>query len=392
MTAPAVIALFILVYWLYVLVDTARAARLMHRLPRGLPIAEPPPLVSVVVAAKEEEASIRDTVRHLLRQTYPRLEIIAVNDRSQDATGLRLDELKRWSEGKRDIPVSLKVIHITSLPKGWLGKNHALYQGYLEARGQYIVFTDADIRFRPDAIQDAVAFLQREQADHVTLAPAIIAKGFWLKAFVRYFFFSLSLFIRPWRSNIDSQRRFGMGIGAFNLLTRRAYEAIGTHMAIAMRPDDDLQLGLRVKQAGLRQRLASAADSLEVEWYADLPEAVRGLEKNVFSGFGYRTGLAVSATAGQLLLFLFPWVGLWLFGVNTALLYGLSAILMASLYAVHIRTLGAKAGAEIAALPLTVLLFVWVISRSVGLTLRRGGIMWRGTFYPLHELKRMRGK
>src|SRR5690606_28747810 len=121
--------------------------------------------------------------------------------------------------------------------------------------------------FEPEAIRSAVQYMQEQQADHVTAAPAMVAKGFWLRAFVHYFLFSLSVFAKPWRANDDESRKYGTGIGAFNLITRKAYEAAGTHRAIAMRPDDDLKLGETIKNAGFKQRLVSAKTLLQVEWY-----------------------------------------------------------------------------------------------------------------------------
>ncbi|WP_426451430.1 glycosyltransferase [Paenibacillus sp. S-38] len=404
-------ALASLGYWLVLLWDTLRAKKWMFTLP--LPegntrinpqsnIQAPPdssprrpssseaPLVSVIIAAKEEESSITETVRHLLSQNYPRLEIIAVNDRSRDATGRKLDELRRWSESKADITVPLRVIHITTLPQGWLGKNHALYQGYLQARGKLLLFTDADVRFHPDTVADAVRYLQEEQADHLTLAPDMMVKGIWLKGFVDYFFFTLCLYLRPWRANDDFQFKTGMGIGAFNLMTRYGYEKIGTHRAIAMRPDDDLQLGRHVKQARLRQRLASGHRRIGVEWYKSLGGAVEGLEKNIFSGFGYRTGLAILAVLGQLGLFLYPVLGMLLLPGGTAWICALAVATMAAVYLLLIRSLTGKTGWTVLLLPVMTSLLCYVVVRSVWLTLKQGGIYWRGTFYSLKELRRMK--
>ncbi|WP_159885122.1 glycosyltransferase family 2 protein [Paenibacillus puerhi] len=411
------LSLGVLGYWLFMLADTLRSRRWMFSLPHvkgNTPTsiqttvrspADPTdrkqelarkqalfeyPLVSVIIAAKEEESTIADTVKHLLGQTYPRIEIIVVNDRSQDGTGLKLDELKSWSESRDGITVPLRIIHITSLPPGWIGKNHALYQGYVQARGKYLLFTDADVLFSPDTVSDAVAYMQQERADHLTLAPRMRTKGFWLTAFVRYFFFTLCLYIRPWRSNDDLQHQHGMGVGAFNMLTRRAYEAIGTHRDFAMRPDDDLELGRRVKRRRLRQRLASGTEHIEVEWYTSLGEAIRGLEKNLFSGFGYRLWLAVLGIAGQLLLFLLPLFA-WLWAPGwTAWCFGASGLLMIAVYIRLIRSITGEGGRELVALPATILLLVYVVGRSVWLTISQGGIYWRGTFYSLKELRAMR--
>ncbi|MFE5323473.1 glycosyltransferase [Paenibacillus sp. NPDC056579] len=400
------LAIITLIYWIVMLMDTIRARKSMLHLPHapegiasmsaagkkpeGLAADKQElPLVSVIIAAKEEEASITETVKHLLNQTYPRLEIIAVNDRSQDGTGRKLEELRKWSEGRRHIAVPLTVIHVTSLPGGWLGKNHALYQGYKQARGQYILFTDADVLFEPNTVTDAVHFMKQHDVDHLALAPDMAVSGFWLRAFVAYFFFTLSLYVRPWRANVDTQHKHGMGVGAFNMLTRRAYEQIGTHKAFALRPDDDLVLGMRVKQAQLRQRLASGKDHIAVEWYTSLKEAVRGLEKNLFSGFHYRIGLAAAAVAGQLALFLFPFIAVFAVGGWPRWIYALSIPVMLFVYFRLVRSLTSFSGREASAFPLTVCLLSYIVVRSVWLTLRQDGIYWRGTFYSLDELRKM---
>ncbi|WP_405081925.1 glycosyltransferase [Paenibacillus chitinolyticus] len=390
MSIAGIIALFILLYWLVMLADHLRGARLFRELPPAGPLPDPPPLVSVIIAAKEEETTIRDTVRHLLAQTYPRLELIVVNDRSQDGTGRTLDELKRWSEERGDIHIPMRVIHVTRLPGGWLGKNHALYQGYRQARGPWLLFTDADIRFHPDTVREAVGFALSEHADHLTLTPRMTAPAFWLRSFIRHFLFSLSLFTRPWRANLDGERKGGMGIGAFNLIHRRAYEAIGTHEAIALRPDDDLQLGARVKLAGLRQRLASGRSRLQVEWYPSMRAAVRGLEKNLFSGFGYKVSLAAAAGAGQLLLFTFPWLGMLLYGDWRSLVHLASVLIMTALYRKQIRMMAGSTGLDTLAIPASAAVLVYVLVRSVGLALKQGGVYWRGTFYSLKDLKKMK--
>ncbi|GAA3402855.1 glycosyltransferase family 2 protein [Paenibacillus hodogayensis] len=384
-----------LLYWLVLLWTTVRGLKRLPPLPSSpQPSGRPDhtPLVSVIIAAKEEESSIGDTVRHLLEQQYPRLEIIAVNDRSVDGTGRRLDELKRWSEQRPHTGIPLRVVHITSLPEGWLGKNHALYQGYLQAKGKYVLFTDADVNFSPVCIRDAVGYVESNAVDHLTLAPLMVARHYWLRAFVHYFMFSLFLFLRLWRANDDRQQRFGTGIGAFNLISRKAYEAIGTHRALAMRPDDDLQLGQLVKRAGFKQRLLVGKRHLEVEWYPTLREAFRGLEKNMFSGFGYRLPAAIGAVIGQLLAFFGPFAGLLLLPRLSGLASAASAAILVGLYVLSTRRLSVHTGKDAWALPVSVWLLIAALSRSVYLTMRRGGIYWRGTFYPLARLRDKQGR
>lgn len=388
MSTLGIIASLTLLYWLYVAFDVQKGLHALRTLPKSAKYPDKPPLVSVIIAAKEEESTIRETVQHLLSQNYPRLEIIAVNDRSQDATGVRLEELRKWSEGKKDIHTKLQIIHITHLPEGWLGKNHALYQGYLQARGQYLLFTDADILFAPGAITDAVTYMKENEVHHLTLTPNMIARGALLKGFVHFFLFSFSLFVRPWRANVDSSRGPGIGIGAFNMVSRNAYEAIGTHQAIALRPDDDLQLGTFLKRSGFRQRVLSAKHLLQVEWYRSLNEAVIGLEKNLFSGFRYSYSIAFFACLGQLGFFIFPWLGLLFLWDWRGAVYAVVVILQIWLYRKLMSRLMSMKGDEAYLLPVSASLLVYTIARSVWLTWKQGGIYWRGTFYSLRELKR----
>ncbi|SDO90492.1 Glycosyltransferase, catalytic subunit of cellulose synthase and poly-beta-1,6-N-acetylglucosamine synthase [Paenibacillus sp. yr247] len=388
MSTIGIIAILTLLYWLYITFDVHKGIHLLHTLPKSTKLPDKPPLVSVIIAAKEEERTILETVQHLLSQNYPRLEIIAVNDRSQDATGVRLEELRKWSQHKTDIHTPLQIIHITHLPEGWLGKNHALYQGYQQARGQYLLFTDADIIFAPGTISDAVTYMKEHDVQHLTLTPNMIVRGALLQGFVHFFLFSFSLFVRPWRANDDNARGQGIGIGAFNMVSRSAYEAIGTHKAIALRPDDDLQLGIFLKRAGFRQKVLSGKHILQVEWYRSLKEAIVGLEKNLFSGFRYSYAIALLACLGQLVFFITPWLGLAFLWDWRGAIYAVVVLLQIWLYRKLMSRLMSKRGDEAYLLPISASLLLYTIARSVWLTWKQGGIYWRGTFYSLRELKK----
>jgi glycosyltransferase involved in cell wall biosynthesis len=388
MSTLGIIAILTLLYWLYITFDVHKGMHLLHTLPRSTKLPDKPPLVSVIIAAKEEESTILETVRYLLSQNYPRLEIIAVNDRSKDTTGVRLEELRKWSQGKEDIHTHLQIIHITHLPEGWLGKNHALYQGYQQAKGQYLLFTDADILFAPGTISDSVTYMKENAVQHLTLTPNMLARGTLLRGFVHFFLFSFSLFVRPWRANVDNARESGIGIGAFNMVSRNAYEAIGTHKAIALRPDDDLQLGISLKRAGFRQKVLSGKYILQVEWYRTLTDAIIGLEKNLFSGFRYSYTIALLACLGQLIFFIAPWFGLVFLWDWRGVAYAVVVILQIWLYRKLISRLMSKRSDEAYLLPISAALLLYTMARSVWLTWKQGGIYWRGTFYSLRELKK----
>jgi cellulose synthase/poly-beta-1,6-N-acetylglucosamine synthase-like glycosyltransferase len=157
--------------WLAAFAGWFRGAR---RVPMLREAAQKPidgyPSVSVVVAARDEEAGVGEALASLLDQDYPGgLEVVAVNDRSTDNTGGIIADLA----ARR--PERLRPLEVEALPEGWLGKNHALYRGATEARGEWLLFTDADVRFSPDCLELAMRYAETEHLDHLTLAPELLS-------------------------------------------------------------------------------------------------------------------------------------------------------------------------------------------------------------------------
>lgn len=376
------------IYWLVMSLELLIYSRLLKKLPAlkqseaGLEyLKDHLPFTSVIVAAKDEEDKIYDCLQSILQQQGICFELIVINDRSTDRTGEIIDTL--LAEG-----YSFETVQINRLPAGWLGKNHALWQGYQRAKGAVILFTDADVIYDAHALATAISTMEEEQLDHLTLAPKFKAKGFWLNAFVHYFFFSFGLFKRPWRANLDKGMQ-AIGIGAFNAVKRDCYEAIGTHRAIAMRPDDDVMLGQLVKDHCFKQRIYTAINLLSVEWYSTLGQAIRGLEKNAFAGFHYHLWLAIVAMCGQLVAFFLPFLFFILSGGALRAFSLVILLLLFGAYITNVRALGGRVGIDVLMLPVTVLLFIFVITRALWITFSQGGIYWRGTFYSLEDLKAM---
>ena len=337
------------------------------------------PAVTIVVAARDEAAGIETAMRSLLALDYSVLEVIAVDDRSSDGTGEILDRLAAVDQ-------RLKVRHVQGLPAGWLGKNHALALGAREARGELILFTDADVEFAPQALRTAVAILEEERLDHLALAPRLRLPGALLAACVAYFGRQFYVFLRPWRAREPGSPAY-IGVGAFNLLRASAYRTVGGHERIALRPDDDVKLGKLVKLAGLRQDLRHAPDALCVTWYSTVRELVSGLEKNVLAGLDYHGALGLAGLAALLAVEGAPWLVLAA-GDPQGFLPALAAILVevCTLSAILREARSAKLAALLA--PAAALVVVYACARSILLTYARGGIVWRGTFYPLAELRR----
>lgn len=381
--ALAAASLAVLALWLWATADALANQRRVRRLAELPPLAAARcPSVSIVVAARDEERGIGPAASSLLALDYPRYEVIAVDDRSTDATGAILECLARRDE-------RLRLLRVECLPPGWLGKNHALAAGAELARGEWLLFTDADVVFAPTTLSRAIGAADRGHLDHLTVAPALTGGGLWLDAFLSYFTLGFAFLVRPWRA-ADPRSGAYAGIGAFNLIRRRAYVALGGHDRIRLRPDDDMMLGKLVKRAGLRQELMLGDPLLRVAWYADLGEAVRGLEKNLFALLGYSFAATLGAVALSLVVGLAPFVAWAAVGGWPRWAFVAAACVSLFAYARAGRQAVALPAWQALLLPAMHLLWSYILVRSALLALRRGGIAWRGTLYRLDELRRNR--
>jgi len=336
-------------------------------------------LLSVIVAARNEEKQIKASILSQLKQTYKNVEWILVNDRSTDQTGIIMDELAKQDP-------RIMVVHITELPEGWLGKNHALYKGTLQASGEWLLFTDADVKYEEGAFAKALHYFETHQLDHLTAAPNLSAHRFWLKSFVAFFLFGFSYFKRPWMAN-NPNSKIGTGIGAFTLVSNAAYQSFGTHKQLKMRPDDDLQLGMKMKKAGYRQRIVTALRLIEVEWYGNLKEAFIGLEKNTFAGLNYRISMVFFSIFGVFVTNVLPFLTVFSGNRTIALLSLGNIVTSGILYCMIIKRMTVFSPVLFLVFPITALLFIYSIIRASFLTFKRGGIVWRGTTYRLSELR-----
>ncbi|HVS89057.1 MAG TPA: glycosyltransferase family 2 protein [Candidatus Acidoferrum sp.] len=337
------------------------------------------PGISLLFAARDEQEKLPAALATIVALDYPHLEIIAVDDRSQDATGRILDECAAKCS-------HLHVLHITELPSGWLGKPHALQKAYEASTGEWLLFTDADVRFKPDVLRRAVTLAKQRNLDHLTLFGELEMIGFWEKVLITFFGMAFHLATDPYRVGNPHSRTYA-GIGAFQLLKRSAYEASGTHRRLAMEVVDDMKLGKIVKQAGFRSGLGVAQDEVAVRWQAGLGNVIRGMTKNFFAAANYNLPLVVFALTGVMILNIGPFLGVffehgWIRALSTVAVVivvcfhaGVSIVMRVSPFYALTHPLGA-------------LIFCYMIVRSTVVTLWQGGITWRGTFYPLDELKR----
>ncbi|MGA7965802.1 MAG: glycosyltransferase [Gammaproteobacteria bacterium] len=370
------LSLGVLLVWLAAGAEMINGNRKLRRLDRFPPATDAPglPTFTIIVPARNEADTLDPAMRSLLALDYPAFDIVAVDDRSEDGTGRLLDGF--------DDP-RLTVLHVSELPAGWLGKNHALHLGARQATGDWLLFTDADVVFASDTLRRAATALAQTGTDHVTAIPRLTGASPALKVALPVFSLCFALAQRPWRA-ADPKSRAYVGIGAFNLVRKTAYSAIGGHKKFADAPHDDLALGRAMKSAGFRQLCLIASRTLSVQWYRTLPQFVHGLEKGTFAYFNYRLTLVFLVTLELLGFFLWPIAGLFLLhGTALALDGGATGVMLA---------LGALGAHRLRfcplygfAYPLGAMVMVVVLWNAAIRIRLRGGLEWRGTFYPLDK-------
>jgi glycosyltransferase involved in cell wall biosynthesis len=385
-------ALLLVLEWLIVLIWTAlilSTLRNIHRVPNlldpryGRP-RDPAllPLISAIVPARDEEANIEATLRALLATNSVPIHIIAVDDRSTDSTGIIMDRVAAESSSR------LTVIHVTDLPPGWLGKPHAMALAARQATTPWLLFTDADVLFAPEALLRAINLAEAENADHLVLFPTMILKTFGERMMIAVFHLLGTVFSPPWRVP-DPRSRASLGIGAFNLVRADVYRAIGGFESLRMQVTEDIRLGVEIKRAGYRQRAAVGPDLIRLRWAEGAVHFIRNVTKNFFALFQFRVRPALIACATLTIFCVAPFTGFAgprSFRIAAALLWFMLFLLYRRLGRFsHIST------AFFLTFPVAAALLIYALFRSVVVTLLRGGIRWRDTFYPLSELRKTAG-
>lgn len=336
-------------------------------------------VVSIIVPACSEEEKIEAGLRSLAAQNYEQLEIIVVNDRSTDRTGEVIDRVRR------EFP-QIRRIDIEELPPGWLGKPHALQRGAEVAIGKYLVFTDADVMLEPTTISRTLTAMNKNGLDHLALVFKNSTGGGLLNALVADIGAGLLWLIKPWRARIQGSR-FSVGVGAFNMVRAEVYREIGSHEQIRMQVIDDLFLGKLIKRGGYRQECMDGRGFVDVPWYCSVNELISGLMKNVFSFFNYNLGYMLLGLLALGLVVVLPYWGAWY-------CEGLTRLFFIGTITVRVVGIGVgliSSGVEKRAvfwLLITPFIVLYIILRATVIALIEGGISWRGSFYPLDQLRK----
>ncbi|HEY7559533.1 MAG TPA: glycosyltransferase family 2 protein [Candidatus Binatia bacterium] len=347
------------------------------------PAPERWPLLSVIIPACNEAANLESAVSTLTRQDYPHLEIILVDDRSTDSTGEVIDRLAPGDS-------RIRAVHVRTLPEGWLGKVHALQRGVEIARGEWLLFTDADIHFSEGTLRQAIAVAVQQGIDHLTLIPRTIQNGFWLDVAVRAFGVLFFLTTRAASVNQPGSKAF-VGIGAFNLVKAQVFRRTAGFEWLRLETGDDVGLGMMIKRAGGASRLAVAYDNLSVRWYESVPAMFKGLEKNLFgpvSRYGWwsmllQVALIWALVAAPVVALTFGAIlespPLWIAGAAAVAMHLVFALICFNESPAEILSL--------LLLPAGMLLIGLMMLRAGFQCVRNNGIDWRGTHYPLEQLR-----
>jgi glycosyltransferase involved in cell wall biosynthesis len=244
--------------------------------------------VSVIIPARNEEATIATVVRSVAAQQGV-AEILVVDDQSQDRTGAILEELKA------EIPL-LRTIRVEALPEGWIGKSHALATGVRLARGDWLLFTDADTEHLPGSLAALLEHAESERADLLSVSPGQKTVAWWEKSVIPLVYTRLARLYR-FEEVSDPQSSAAAANGQYLLIRCEVYRRIGGHEAVRNEILEDVELARRVKEAGGKLLFLPGTEWVVTRMYRGFAEMWRGWTKNLYLLYQRRLARLLSAIA-----------------------------------------------------------------------------------------------
>lgn len=276
------------------------------------------PTVSVLVPARNEERNIAACVTSLVSQGYPHYEVLVLDDESTDGTGQVLARIETALAARSDVSWSgqaLRVLQGSAKPDGWLGKHWACHQLAQQARGDILVFADADTEHHPATLRDAVALLTAEQADFLSALPRQIVKTWSERLIIPFLPWALWSFFPLALAHHVRLPGLTAAIGQFMMVRRTAYDAVGGYEAIRTEVVDDFALARRITTQGYRWRLVDGTNRITCRMYRSFEEVLRGFGKNLYALFGRNSVLFFFVWLWLVILF---WEPLVVIGVHLA--------------------------------------------------------------------------
>lgn len=375
--AITLVALASFVYLVYLNIEFLIGFRLLKNLKQQAVLPNLPS-ISIIFSALNEEKDIEAALKSMLLIDYPNFEVIVIDDRSTDNTPQIIENLRKQYP-------TLKVLHVKSLPEGWMGKNHALYLGAQHANSEWLLFTDADVNMKPDTLSKAISYSIENKIDHLTIYENHLRNTFWLKLLLLASYVTYSMCFMPWRIRCAWSKK-SLGHGAFNLVKSSAYKKCGGHAQIALECLDDLKLGALIKRNGFKQDTVDGRDYIEREWYSSLQNMITGLKKNAFAYYDYNITYWFIDFCISIIFFIWPICAVFLFSgwpryLNLA---NIGLMLTASIYVAEQFRLEKRFAFLY---PISIVILTYTLFISVLTVYRDNGVIWRGTHYPLSKLK-----
>ncbi len=374
--------------WLTRHIELGRACRRVVTLRPGDGRGSLPgnPKVSVLVAAKDEEANIGTCATTLLRQDYPNYDVTIINDRSTDRT----EEILLGIQKNDPNGAKLRVLTVQELPAGWAGKNNAMRMGIEQAKGEWLLLSDADCRQTCDqTISAAMNYALAEKVDLLSILPVLETQTVWERIIQPVAGAVMVFWFNPLRVNNPASRA-AYANGAFMLIRREAYEAVGGHAAVRRQLNEDLHMAKLIKQQGLRLRVVQNDGLYLTRMYRNFHETWRGWSRIFYGCFGTVRQLLISA-AMLVVMSLLPWIsfvialvgmlasgrpewdGLWMVSILTILV---QLSVLARFYRISHSPVE-----YIVTWPLGAALCVGMLVSAIGKTLGLTRTAWRGRVY-----------
>ncbi len=336
------------------------------------------PYVSVLIPARNEQDNIGVCISSLVSQDYPRYEIVVLDDNSEDATG----EIVRDWESSSD---RVRYVKGSSLPTGWVGKCFACHQLSKHARGELLLFTDADTMHSSQSISAAVAAMYKSGADLLTVLPFLTLKTFWEKTVMPMLHFVTFCTLPFPLVSVSRNPRFAMANGQFMLFKRDVYDAIGGHESVKDAMVEDVWLSRLVKKEGYSLRIMDGVSIVATRMYKSLREIWEGFSKNLFPGFKYSLPAIIAVMMFNVLTSVLPFVFLVAGLFTPRPLDWLSLVLLQVLVLFVIRLMIAHKFKLNLLATLTHALGMGVVAgiafNSARWALFSGGVRWKGRTY-----------
>lgn len=369
-------------YWLgqlFLAVRLVRSVPTVEKLPAGE--MENWPKVSVVIPARNEIDTIEQAMQSRLKEDYPNVEFIIVDDRSTDGTS---DVVERIAQ--KDSRV--KPIHISELPEGWIGKLYAMDFAVRNSSGEWLLFSDADVYIKPGTLKRTIAYAVKRKLDHVALIPELWAKSFFLNVVFSMFMRMICLGIRLWQVENDKSK-VSAGSGSFNLVRKSAFDKINGFQKLKLEIADDVALGQVLKGSGARCSILNGRGYVGVFFYPSIASMSHAAERGGFTSLGNFSFVRIlSMSILLVVLEVSPFFAF--FSISALYLW---PIAIASLFSAICTSIIISLWTNRPLIysfffPLGSIIMGILLVRAGILGALRGGIYWRGTFYPTKIIRK----